>query len=333
MRIYKISVLDGFKYIVDEKYNPTLNRLLQSNSEINEQIIYRCSVSSTDSNLLLSDFNPTKIPVFSERAYRELFPFIKDDIYRPVKCVYGKDDSEIGEAYGIRAKQIDCLDYKKSKYKCIGENLIIVSRYVFDVSKIGNSKLFRIPKCPFVFATETFVELVKNARLVGFGFSLKYDGLGTNCITIPNQHKFINKYWECNESLDTETVNELHSNIRCGQEILGINELSNSLDVVEKIANFVNSLKKDEIDFSIPLGVILGDAISREYHWKWGILGHDASNTVIVVKSPRDFYFIDPINIISRIITKKRENNLVLLFNMLAFVENNTPLHALEEIV
>lgn len=315
-----MRVLDGFKYIFDENYNPELNRLLQSDGEISESIIYRCSVSSTDSRLVLSDYNPAKIPIFSEQAYKTLLPYIKDDIYRPIKCTYDVEDSYIGEAYGIRPKQVDCLDYEKSRYKCIGDNLIIVSRYVFNDSKIGNRKLFKIPKCPFVFVTEVFVKVVKSSSLKGFDFSLKYDGERVSVSKITNPQEYINKYWEYDKSPDADTIKELNSNIRIGREMLGINEQS-SIDVIKEIDRYVDSLDNKEIEFSIQLGCVLGDVICREHHWKWAVLGHDASNTVTVVKSPQDYYFIDPINIISRIITRKRDNNLVLLFNMLYSIE------------
>ncbi len=333
MKIYKLCVMDGYKYIVDEKYNPELNELLLSDGEINEHIVYRCSISSENVKLALSDYSPAKIPIFTKRAYKYLFPYIKNDIYKPIMCVYGRDNTDIGEAYGIRAKQIDCLDYDKSKYKRIGEKLIIVSNYVFNHEIIGNSTIFRIPKCPFVFVTEDFVDLVKNSNLIGFDFSLKYD---EDCImtnTVTKSTKLINQYWNYNESPDIDTANELHSNLIIGYELLGISELCSCVEAVKRIDEFIDSLEKQEMDLSIPLGVVFGDAIIREYHWEWAVLGHDKPNQFTVVKSPENHYFINPINYLSRIITQKRENNLLLLFNMLASADKNIPSNVLEEIV
>ena len=151
--------------------------------------------------------------------------------------------------------------------------------------------------------------------------------------TVTKSTKQTNQYWNYNESPDIDTANELHSNLIIGYELLGISELSCCVEAVKKIAEFIDSLEKQEIDLSIPLGVVFGDAIIREYRWEWAVLGHDKPNQFTVVKSPENHYFINPINYLSRIITQKRENNLLLLFNMLASVDKNSPSNVLEEIV
>ena len=104
-------------------------------------------------------------------------------------------------------------------------------------------------------------------------------------------------------------------------------------EIVENILK-TNSFPKEysTIDnVAVALGIYYGQVICDYYNWSWKMLGPKSKHDAIVsIVSPNEKFSIQPMNYMLKILTnnnidlsKKNDNTVLLLFNMLKNIEQN----------
>ena len=117
MKIYILTSEGGRKSLINDPIDALTKKRIESDEEKLDGIILNATVSYEFGSSDLGDYNKGVLPFFSPSAYDSLFSRIAEDIKSPVLCKWSDTNGENGFVYGVRVKDVDCLDYEKSEYK------------------------------------------------------------------------------------------------------------------------------------------------------------------------------------------------------------------------
>ena len=118
-------------------------------------------------------FSP-HIPVFDKETIDVLYDLLLENVeILPLECKYGN-------FYAINViKVIDCIDYKKSKYKTYrdGKRIMRFTKYAFYEEKVKEIDIFKISDEPLKrpLVSDEFRKRVIDNNLKGFKFELAWD--------------------------------------------------------------------------------------------------------------------------------------------------------------
>lgn len=334
MRIYKLfSDCNGHKCLIRGHNSRELIKLLNSDDVLNRKYEINVVVDSEFGNGKLLDFNLAELPMISQKAYKTLKPYIENEMLEPVKCKW-KDGVLHGWEYGIRLKRIDCINLNESHYKEMS-GWLMFSQYIFDTYKLQNTYLFKIPGENSVFCTSQFYELVHDKELTGFKFYPVFDDQNNvviNCNYDAGQLDKSTVY----EIDDVKLKRELNDNYAYGMRILNIkNEgsdyiverINEILDDPKRIKRIAKMNHNDITGIAIGLAVLWAELICAKYQWKWCRIacdGEGLDRSLICIVAPDESFYIDPINLFNDICSNKKNNDSLLLFNMLGNLKKYT---------
>ena len=246
---------------------------------------------------------------------------------------------------------VDCLDYDDSvvKYFDNTSDVMDVKKYAFMRSALDGVLIFRLKELPYYgpFVTDRFVDIYKRTKLKGLDFELVWDSDGKGeCL--PAEEVVIEdelpqrSFFPYAEELDSAVADEVHEASAAETRHLGVGRMAKPADAAKAIEERVRSLidstedapqvERNELDESIELGALFGDILCGQYGWKWKKVGYDQEDSAHAVCSPRDCYCVLPFQFIQKILSGENigpggtnDNTVMLLFNMLASIEESVP--------
>ncbi len=119
---------------------------------------------------------------------------------------------------------------------------------------------------------------------------------------------------------------ELDEALSSGRASLGLKAKTKPQTAAEAVGNAIDAARggkkvSDErrTELAVELGAVWGDAVCRALKWEWARMPVSKKETIVSVTSPTRTHAVDPIRLVYDLIgNKRRENNALLLFNMLA---------------
>ena len=338
MKVYKLfSKCSGHKCLINGRNNADYLQLINSNEEIIATMPFNVIVDKEFGNKELLDFNFAELPMLSESAYSSLISVINGDLFHTIRCEWC-DENSSGWVYGIRVKEIDCLDYTNSKYEILKSGKLYIKEYAFVDELLREKYLFKIPNESHIFVTQKFVDLVNINKLTGFYFWPLFNEKSKESMV--NESVPIKVFVPniiIRDISDAELLSEIQYNDQYGRHILGedsdsdyetlVNGIHNLLSDKKVIKSIAREHKDDITGIAIALGVVWGNLVCEKYKWTWqDIIVDDAFDNVrLAIVSPNRQYYIEPTTHMNDICNKKDENDTALLFQMLENIEYKYP--------
>jgi hypothetical protein len=287
-----------------------------------------------DKNLLFGDVSKFHIPVLNKKSFDILYPLIKDNI-EVLPMRYKEED-----VYGINVLTVlDALDYELADFIPFPNTnrAMLFKKYAFLPEVIAENNIFKIinETRGYAFVSETFYNVVEENGLQGFDLQLVYDSeIDINHMKnkeLPNRYNY-------NEELDSETMKEIIDNYRYALNKFNIlkddtkKAIKQLFDVVEKKTyhSLIPDAYDDVEDATVALGVLFGQFVCDSYGWKWRAVGDSEDKNYISIVSPNEYFCLFPLHYMNKIVSGENigldgenDNTIILLYNMLANVEDN----------
>jgi hypothetical protein len=139
--------------------------------------------------------------------------------------------------------------------------------------------------------------------------------------------------------LENDVIEELNEEETEALKLLNVSRDEKPRKVVQKIKDCVQEILSGDFteeqieDYAIRLGTIWGKMVEKEYRWSWKNIDFgDGGDVGFYLVSPKEYYCCNPLYFIHRILKGQNtgldgenDNTVMLLFNMLAGIENQKP--------
>lgn len=245
----------------------------------------------------------------------------------------------------------DCLNITKCECKYFDgtQKIASITSYSFISDKLMGHIVFRIKELPRqnIFVTDDFIRLYDSANLCGLSFELVWNSDDEDSVVSAGQLVIEDElpqrsFFPYVEELVSAAAEEVHEASAAATRHLGVGRMAKPADASKAIEERVRSLidstedapqvERNELDESIELGALFGDILCGQYGWKWKKVGYGQEDSAYAVCSPRDYYCVLPFQFIQKILSGENigpdgtnDNTVMLLFNMLASIEESVP--------
>lgn len=338
MNLYRLySKANGHKCLIRGYNEPSIIELINSDQELDSEIVYKVSIDDEFGKKDLLDFSYAGLPMLSKQALMNIEREIKKDIYAPIRCVWNEANSH-EYYYGLRVKQVDCLDYSRAEFFQFSSGRRTVDKYAFLEDMLIGKYIFKIPEDTGVYVTQNFVDLVECKGLTGFSFQ-QIKCVNHNHSNTRNEHfKIIKSEIAVRDIVDEELLIELRENAQYGKGIIGsensltyekcISTIYEAINNPKYIKKAAKNFDDDITGIAIGLGVLWGVTVCDRYQWNWRdiVFDNDEESIRTCIVSPKSRYYIDPINLFNDICFRRAKNDTLLLFNILDKIEDAYPL-------
>lgn len=232
---------------------------------------------------------------------------------------------------------LNCLDYDHAKCSFFSDGRPIrVSEYAFVPESLKGHDIFRIEALPQAgpFVTDAFKRLIEENDVKGFSFKhvWKMDDLVE---TEKTRHAAMGEEKSAFDyvgELDQSTMGEIREASERAAQLVKPGPGASPEQMVEEVCFLVDAMlsqcdESDEVwipSAAMSLGCLYGDAICREYGWRWMAFGPNEHHAFFGVVSPERNYCLVPTAFILKILKGENvgpdgqnDNTVALLFGML----------------